>query len=70
MRKANATHKALFAFTLLFVLIAAFSFTAFRQTKTLCCDASKKCTEAAPKNGGKLLWDDFSRRLVSYAALP
>ena len=71
MRKASAINKALLLLTLLFAVIAALSFAAFRETETLCTDASKKCSEAAPvkHNGGGMLWDDFSRRFVSMVSV-
>jgi len=70
MKKANATHKALFGLTLLFMLIAALSFAAFRETQSL-CSVSKKCCQMAPQKhrGGQMLWDDFSRHFLSFVWL-
>lgn len=68
MRKANPIHKALLALTLIFVLIAAASFASFRQGRSLCSEASKKGSPAPSKNGGQMLWDDFSRRFLSLAS--
>jgi len=71
MKKANATHKALFGLTLLFMLIAALSFAAFRETESLCSISAKKsCQAAAPKHsGGQMLWDDFSRHFLSLVSI-
>lgn len=66
MRKANTTVKALLGLTLFFMLLAAASFAAFRETESICTGSSKKCTGAPPvKRGGQMLWDDFSRRFIS-----
>lgn len=71
MRKANATYKAFIGFTILFMLIAAFSFAAFRETEDFCTSEGKKCSqETAPSGkGGEMLWDSFSRRFVSLVAI-
>lgn len=70
MKKVATVNKALLLLTLLFVLIAAFSFTAFRSPKGICTDA-KKCSEAAPpkRAGGQMLWDDFSHRVISLVSI-
>lgn len=66
MRKANATVKALLVLSLVFSLIAAASFAAFRETKSLCSEAPK-CNRTAPanRNGGGMLWDDVARHFLS-----
>jgi hypothetical protein len=69
MNRAN-TYKALIGFTIIFMLLAAVSFAAFRETNEFCGEA-KTCTEQAPvKRGGEMLWDSFSRRFISLVALP
>jgi len=62
MKRAFTT-KAFTLLTLLFVLIAAFSFAAF-ETKEVCREA-KKCSQVAPSKSGEMLWDSFSRRFIS-----
>lgn len=69
MRKATSTYKALIGLTLLFMLIAALSFAAFRETNELCSEA-KNCTQPAPsRKGGEMLWDGFSRRFVTLVTI-
>ena len=65
MKKAFTT-KAFTLFTVLFVLIAAFSFAAFRKTEQVCTAATKKCSQGAPlKRGSEMPWDGFSRRFIT-----
>ncbi|HYO21297.1 MAG TPA: hypothetical protein VER36_02755 [Flavisolibacter sp.] len=69
MRKAISTNRVLIGLTLVFMLIAALSFAAFDETKSLCGEA-KNCTRSAPaKRSGEMLWDGFSRRFVSLIAI-
>ena len=69
MNRPN-TYKALIGFTIIFMLIAAVSFAAFRETDELCGEA-KTCTQEIPvKKGGEMIWDSFSRRFISLVALP
>ena len=69
MNRAN-TYRALIGFTIVFMLIAAVSFAAFRETDELCGEANT-CTEQVPvKKGGEMLWDSFSRQFISRVALP
>ena len=70
MKKANSANKVLIGLTALFMLIAAFSFAAFNETKTICSQA-KNCTPSAPSRskGGEMPWDGFSRRFVSFVAI-
>lgn len=70
MKKANSTNIVLIGLTILFMMIAAFSFAAFRETGELCTQA-KTCTPAAPteSKGGEMLWDGFSRRFVSFVTI-
>ena len=71
MRKANTTYKALIGFTLFFMLIAAFSFAAFRETDGICTGEGKKCSQQGnpSERGGEMLWDGFSRRFVSLVTI-
>ena len=71
MRKANPTYKAFLAFTLFFMLIAAFSFAAFRETEELCTGGAEKCSQqtSPSEKGGEMLWDSFSRRFVSLVTI-
>jgi hypothetical protein len=62
MKKATTT-KAFTLFTILFILIAAFSFAAF-ETKGV-CNETKKCSQITPSKTGEMLWDGFSRRFIS-----
>jgi hypothetical protein len=64
MKKATITNKAFILFTLLFISIAIFSFAVFQETEKACNEV-KKCSEAAPSNNGEMIWDVFSRRLIS-----
>ena len=65
MKKATTT-KAFTLLTVLFVLIAAFSFAAFNETKQACTAATKKCSQSTPsKKGSEMLWDGFSRRFIT-----
>ena len=69
MNRPN-TYKALIGFTIIFMLIAAVSFAAFRDTDGM-CDQAKTCTQEVPtKRGGEMIWDSFSRRFVSLVAVP
>jgi len=70
MKKANSTNKVLIGLTMLFMMIAALSFAAFRETEEICTQA-KTCTPPASTNskGGEMLWDGFSRRFVSFVAI-
>ena len=67
MKKAANANKALLLLTLLFIIIAACSFAAFREAETICTEASGKCndTRSSKRNGGGMFWDDFSRLFVS-----
>ncbi len=69
MKKANSTNKVLIGFTLLFMMIAGFSFAAFRETEGVCSQV-KNCSPIAPSDskGGEMLWDSFSR-FVSFVAI-
>jgi|GEM_PF-4843524 len=71
MRKANSTYKAFIGFTLLFMLIAAFSFAAFRETENICTGETNNCSQqgAPSEKGGEMLWDSFSRRFVSLVTI-
>jgi hypothetical protein len=53
------------------MLIAAFSFAAFRETEDFCTGEGKKCSQETPPSGkgGEMLWDSFSRRFVSLVAI-
>jgi hypothetical protein len=68
MKKANATNKALIGLTALFMLIAAFSFAAFRESEEICSEA-KNCTQPAPSKGGEMIWDGFSHHFVSFVTI-
>ena len=70
MKKANSTNKVLIGLTALFMMIAAFSFAAFRETEEVCRQA-KNCAQPAPSRskGGEMPWDGFSRRFVSFVAI-
>ena len=70
MKKANSTNIMLIGLTVLFMMIAAFSFAAFRETEEICSQA-KNCTQQAPSRskGGEMPWDGFSRRFVSFVAI-
>jgi hypothetical protein len=69
MKKAFTT-KAFTLFTVLFVLIAAFSFATFKETEQVCKEASKKCSQATPsKKSSEMLWDGFSRRFITLISI-
>ncbi|HEX8316448.1 MAG TPA: hypothetical protein VF609_15710 [Flavisolibacter sp.] len=69
MRKATSTNRPLLILTLVFLLIAGFSFAAFHKTEEL-CNEEQNCTQSAPaKRGGEMLWDGFSRRFVSFTTI-
>ena len=69
MKKANSTNNVLIGLTALFMLIAAISFAAFRETEELCPQA-KTCTQPVQtRKGGEMLWDGFSRRFVSFVTI-
>ena len=70
MKKANSTNKVLIGLTALFMMIAAFSFAAFREKEDNCSQA-KNCPQPAPSRskGGEMPWDGFSRRFVSFVAI-
>lgn len=69
MRKANSTYRVLTGLTLVFVLIAAFSFAAFHKAEDICSEA-KSCAQPAPSHkGSEMLWDGFSRRFVSLLSI-
>lgn len=64
MRKANPK-KAFALFTLLFVLIAACSFAVFQKTGKACAKAQQCSEQTPPTKSGEMIWDVFSRRLIS-----
>lgn len=64
MKKGNTTYSFLIGLTLVFVLIAAFSFAAFQKAEDTCTSEIEECVNPAQK-GGEMLWDGFSRRFVS-----
>ena len=70
MKKAHSANKVLIGLTALFMMIAAFSFAAFRETENVCSQA-KNCTQPSPSRskGGEMPWDGFSRRFVSFVAI-
>ena len=64
-----STYKALFFFTLTFVLIAAASFAAFRETEAVCTQA-KNCLKLAPPAGGsEMLWEVVSRQFLTLVSI-
>ena len=66
MKKAPTT-KALILFTFLFILLAAFSFACFTKPGDISAEIKKTTEAAAPSaDKGEMLWDIFSRRLVSF----
>ena len=71
MKRAFTT-KAFTLFTVLFVVIAAFSFAAFRETEQV-CSLTKKCSQASPaekgSKGTEMIWDGFSRRFISLVSI-
>jgi hypothetical protein len=71
MKKGNSVYKMLTGLTLVFVLIAAFSFAAFQPSGSNCISELKKCTQQIDpaQKGGEMLWDGFSRRFVSLMIL-
>ena len=69
MRKAIIINKALILFTILFIIIAALSFAAFEKGEKVCAEAGK-CSEVKPSiTNGEMIWDVFSRRLISFVSL-
>jgi len=68
MKKATITNRVLIGFTLIFMLIAAFSFAAFRETEQSCAKM-KSCTPIVPSEKGEMLWDGFSRHFLSLVSI-
>ena len=71
MKKGNSAYKMLTTLTLVFVLIAAYSFKAFQTTESDCIGEIEQCTQQLKpaQKGGEMLWDGFSRRFVSLIIL-
>ena len=67
MKKTNSANKVLIGLTVLFMMIAAFSFAAFRETEKVCSQVNN-CTPSSPSHskGGEMPWDGFSRRFLSF----
>ena len=68
MQKISA-QKAFLFFTLVFVLIAVASFTAFRETEQACSQA-QSCLNLAPApKGSEILWEMVSRQFLSFLTI-
>jgi Skp family chaperone for outer membrane proteins len=65
MRKADPTKKTFVLFTLLFIIIAASSFVAFHKTEEACTGLQRCSQETPATKTGEMIWDVFSRRLIS-----
>lgn len=63
------TQKAFFLLTLLFVLFAAASFAAFRETEEICTQARACLKEATPAKGGEMLWEVVSRHFLALLSI-
>jgi hypothetical protein len=62
------TQKAFLLLTLLFVLLAAASFAAFRETEKVCEQA--QCAKVkAPEKNGNMIWEVVSRQFLSLIAI-
>ena len=71
MKKGNTTYTLLTGLTLVFILIAAFSFAAFQDVDGSCTSEAHECEQQLnpAKKGGEMLWDGFSRRFVSLVSI-
>ncbi len=64
MQKTD-TQKALLFFTLLFIVLAAASFAAFRETEQV-YDGAKTCLKyATPSQNSEMLWEMLFRPFLS-----
>jgi hypothetical protein len=63
------TKKAFVLLTMLFVLFAAISFAAFRQTEKVCRAARNTCSVSKPAKSSEVLWEVVSRQFLSLVSL-
>lgn len=68
MIKANQTYKALFLFTLLFIVLAVASFAAFGEAGCT-PETASNCIEVLPAHKSDIFWDIFTNRFLSFIGL-
>ncbi|WP_121352466.1 hypothetical protein [Flavisolibacter nicotianae] len=63
------TQKAFLLLTLFFILIAGFSFAAFRETEQVCTQVKSCCKMTQPARSSEMLWEVVSRQFLSLVSL-